>query len=75
MNLFGTGGIDLVLSSQARSRSVGQGACSPVIGNGNSDRDQMLKLFRLKAPIMEMVESLVGLTEIILEYALLDKTK
>ena len=75
MNLFGTGGIDLVLSSQARSRSAGQGACSPVIGNGNSDRDQMLKLFRLKAPIMEMVESLVGLTEIILEYALLDKTK
>ena len=45
------------------------------MGNGNSDRDQMLKLFRLKAPIMEMVESLVGLTEIILEYALLDKTK
>ena len=75
MNLFGTGGIDLVLSLQARSRSAGQGACIPVIGNGNSDRDQMLKLFRLKAPIMEMVESLVGLTEIILEYALLDKTK
>jgi hypothetical protein len=59
----------------SQSRSVGRGACSPVIGNGNSDRDQMLKLFRLKAPIMEMVESLVGLTEIILEYALLDKTK
>ena len=28
------GGIDLVLSSQAKSRSTGQGACSPVIGNG-----------------------------------------
>jgi len=34
----------------SQSRSVGRGACSPVIGNGNSDRDQMLKLFRLKAP-------------------------
>jgi transposase-like protein len=37
-----TGGIDLVLSSQARSRSAGQGECSPVIGNGTSDSDQML---------------------------------
>ena len=65
----------MALSSQASQEALGGGACSPVIGNGNSDRDQMLKLFRLKAPIMEMVESLVGLTEIILEYALLDKTK
>ena len=30
MNLFGTGGIDLVLNSQAKSRSAGQGACTPV---------------------------------------------
>ena len=33
-SVFGTGVIDLVLSSQARLRSAGQGACSPVIGNG-----------------------------------------
>ena len=44
MNLFGTGGIDLVLSSQARLRSAGQGACSPVIGNGISVEDPMLLL-------------------------------
>ena len=50
MNLFGTGGIDLVLSLQARSRSAGQGACRPVIGNGTSDREQMLKLVSLVAP-------------------------
>ena len=30
MNPFGTGGIDLVLSSQARSRSAGQEEYSPV---------------------------------------------
>ena len=44
MNLFGTGGIDLVLSSQARSRSAGQVACSPVIGNGVKIRDLVSKL-------------------------------
>jgi hypothetical protein len=42
MNLFGTGGIDLVLSLQARSRSAGQGEYSPVIGNGTSVKDPML---------------------------------
>ena len=42
MNLFGTGGIGLALSSQARSRSAGQGVRSSVIGNGTSVRDQML---------------------------------
>jgi len=35
MNLFGTGGIGLALSSQARSRSAGQVECSPVIGDDN----------------------------------------
>ena len=44
MNLFGTGGIDLVRSLQAGSRSVGQGACSSVIGNGISVEDPMLLL-------------------------------
>ena len=34
MNPLGTGGIGLALNSQARSKSAGQGACSPVIGNG-----------------------------------------
>jgi hypothetical protein len=43
---------DLVLSSQARSRSAGQGEYSPVIGNGTSDREQMLKLVSLVAPII-----------------------
>jgi hypothetical protein len=40
--LFGTGGIDLVLSSQARSKSAGQGECKLVIGSGNSIKDLML---------------------------------
>ena len=30
MNLFGTGGIDLVLSSQARSKNAGQGMQSSI---------------------------------------------
>jgi len=37
MNPFGTGGIGLAFSSQARSKSAGQGACNPVIGNGTLD--------------------------------------
>ena len=44
MNLFGTGGIDLVFSSQARSKNAGRGACSPVIGNGVKIRDLVSKL-------------------------------
>jgi transposase-like protein len=34
MNLFGTGGIGLGRNLQAKSRSAGQGECTPVIGNG-----------------------------------------
>ena len=34
MNPLGTGGIDLALNLQTRSKSAGQGECSPVIGNG-----------------------------------------
>ena len=44
MNLFGIGGIDLAHSSQARSRSAGQGECSPVIGNGIKIGDLVSKL-------------------------------
>ena len=36
MNLSGTGGTGLALSSQARSKSEGPGACSRVIGSGIS---------------------------------------
>jgi len=35
---------DLVLSSQVRSRSAGQGECSPVIGNGIKIGDLVSKL-------------------------------
>ena len=34
MNPFGTGGTGLARNLQARSKSAGQGECSPVIGNG-----------------------------------------
>ena len=34
MNPFGTGGTGLALNSHARSKSVGQGECNSVIGNG-----------------------------------------
>ena len=34
MNPFDTGGTGLALNSQVRSKSAGQGECSPVIGNG-----------------------------------------
>ena len=34
MNPFGTGGIGLVPSSQAKLKSVGQGACSLVTESG-----------------------------------------
>jgi len=34
MNLSGTGGTSLALSSQARSKSEGQGACSLITGSG-----------------------------------------
>ena len=44
MNLFGIGGIGMARSSQARSRSAGQVACSPVIGNGVKIRDLVSKL-------------------------------
>ena len=44
MNLFGIGGIGLARSSQARSRSAGQVACSPVIGNGVKIIDLVSKL-------------------------------
>ena len=36
MNPFGTGGIGLALSSQARSKSEEQGVCSQATGNGTS---------------------------------------
>ena len=44
MNLSATGGIGLALSSQARSRSEGQVACSQIIGNGVKIRDLVSKL-------------------------------
>jgi hypothetical protein len=44
MNLFGTGGIGLGRNLQARSRSAGQGASSPVIGNGMKIGDLVSKL-------------------------------
>ena len=50
MNLFVIGDIGFARSSQARSRSAGQGAGSPVIGSGTSVEDPMLKLVCLKAP-------------------------
>ena len=52
MSPFGTGGIDLVLSSQVRSRSAEHGECSPVIGNGTSDGDYMKKTVLFKAPFL-----------------------
>ena len=42
MNPFGTGGIGLGLNLHTRSKCVGQGVRSSVIGNGTSVRDQML---------------------------------
>ena len=44
MNPFGIGGIGLALSSQARSKSAGQGVCSQLIGNGVKIRDLVSKL-------------------------------
>ena len=43
MNLSGNGGTGLALSSQARSKSEGLGACSRVIGSGISMKS-LLKL-------------------------------
>ena len=42
MSPGGTGGIGSALNSQVKSKSAGQGECSPEIGNGTSVRDQML---------------------------------
>jgi hypothetical protein len=42
MNLSGTGGTGLDLSSHVRSKSAGQVVCYPVLGNGTSVIDETL---------------------------------
>ena len=41
-DLLGTGGIGLALSSQARSRSAGQGECNSVTGIDRSTEDMII---------------------------------
>ena len=61
MNPFGICGIGLILNLQARSRSAGLGACSPVNGNGPfvKSNDERHYLWRAVDHESEVLESCV----------------